>query len=506
MYLSKSRYTSGVQCPKMLWMKQHMPEVYDPSVENQEAFRNGSMVGDLAMGYYGPYAEVPFVEGQLQEMIDETRRLLAAGTPVICEASFSFDGNFCSADILRTEADGVHLVEVKSSTHLNPIYLHDMAYQTWVLTACGLKVKSVSLMHINSGYVRSGDLDLQQLFTVEDCTAEVMAMLPDVGARIANLKAVADADEEPDIPFGPQCKDPYPCGFAGWCWREVPHPGVFDLCGIRSDRAFKLMEQGIVCFEDVDAAKVRLTPRQAVQVRAELEDVCALAKPGELQRFLDTLRWPLYFLDFETWQPAVPPFDGVRPYQQIPTQYSLHVRQIPDGPLEHREFLAEAGTDPRRAVAEHLVADIPADACTLAFNKSFEQGRIAELAKAFPDLAEHLMGIRDNMVDLIDPFKSGACYFRAMGGSNSIKAVLPAMFPDDAELDYHALEGVHNGTEAMTAFADLANMAPEEAARTREQLLRYCELDTLAMVRVLEKLGEMVPEARVELARFPGGF
>ena len=491
MYLSKSRYTSGVQCPKMLWMKQHMPEQFDDSVLNEAVLTTGSAVGDLAMGYYGPFTEVPFAEGRLQDMIECTAQLLAAGTPVICEASFSYDGNFCSVDILRVEPDGVRITEVKSSTHLKPINLHDMAFQTWVLTSLGLRVKSVGLMHVNNAYVRAGELDLQQFFTVEDCTAQVMAMLPEVGPRVAMLKATADADAEPDIPIGPQCKNPYPCGYSGWCWRELPRPCVFDLCGIRTDRAFKLLGQGVVSFEDVKAAKVRLTPRQAAQVRAELEDLHALTRVAEVREFLDGLRYPLYFLDFETWQPAVPPFDGVRPYQQIPTQYSLHIRQAPGEPPDHREFLAEAGADPRRAVAEHLVADIPADACTLAYNKTFEQGRLTELAAAFPDLAEHLLAIRDGMVDLIDPFKSGACYVRTQGGSNSIKEVLPALFPDDASLDYHALEGVHNGSEASAAFADLADMPPEEAARTREQLLRYCELDTLAMVRVLDKLYEL---------------
>lgn len=178
----------------------------------------------------------------------------------------------------------------------------------------------------------------------------------------------------------------------------------------------------------------------------------------------------------------------MRPYQQIPTQYSLHILRRQEAELEHREYLAEAGTDPRRAVAEHLVADIPADACTLAYNMGFEKGRISELANAFPDLADHLLAINAGMHDLIVPFRKGSFYARAMGGSNSIKAVLPALFPEDPELDYHALDGVHNGSEAMDAFARMVDMSPEETALTREHLLRYCELDTLAMVRIWERL------------------
>ena len=178
MNLSKSRYTRGVQCPKMLWMEQHMPDEFDPSVMNEAVLKTGNEVGDLAMGYYGPFVEVPFDDTDYDGMIARTQELLDEGTPNIAEATFSYDGNLCMVDILRVEPDGVRIVEVKSSTHINEIYYHDMAFQTWVLSMLGLNVKSVSLMHLNGAYVRHGALDLQQLFTPEDCTSAVMAMPP----------------------------------------------------------------------------------------------------------------------------------------------------------------------------------------------------------------------------------------------------------------------------------------------------------------------------------------
>ena len=491
MNLSKSRYTRGVQCPKMLWMEQHMPEEFDPSVMNEAVLKTGNEVGDLAMGYYGPFVEVPFDHTDYDGMIARTQELLDEGTSNIAEATFSYDGNLCMVDILRVEPDGVRIVEVKSSTHINEIYYHDMAFQTWVLSMLGLNVKSVSLMHLNGAYVRHGALDLQQLFTPEDCTSAVMAMQGDIAREVALLKATAVQADEPAITIGEQCKKPYECGYRGWCWRHIPRPSVFDLNRITGKQAFALMDRGILTLGDATAAGAIKSPRQVAQVRCETEGLDEIIDRAAVARFLKTLSYPLYFLDFETYQPAIPPFDGVRPYQQIPTQYSLHVLRSPDAELEHYEFLAEAGSDPRRAVAEHLVSDIPSGACTLAYNMSFEKGRIKEMAGAFPDLAGHLMDIADNMADLLVPFAQGAYYQRAMGGSNSIKAVLPALFPDDPELDYHALDGVHNGSEAMNAFAELEHMAPAEAARTREQLLRYCELDTLAMVKIWERLREV---------------
>ncbi|MBR3325913.1 MAG: DUF2779 domain-containing protein [Atopobiaceae bacterium] len=492
MRLSKSSYTQGIQCPKMLWMDCHMSEMRDESVMNQDVLDTGNEVGDLAMGYFGDYVEVPYDPADFDGMIRRTEELIANGVPNVCEATFAYDGNLCMVDILRVEADGVHIVEVKSSTHINDIYFHDMAYQTWVLDKCGMAVKSISLMHLNSRYVRKGELDLHELFVVEDCTAQVAEMIADVERTALALKKVAAQDDEPKIAIGRQCKSPYECGYLAWCWRHLPNPNVFDLCRIRMDKALKLISQGVVSLKDATGKGMVTNQRQKAQVACEVQDVEFKIDAPKVKEFLDTLTFPLYFLDFETMQPAIPPFDGTWPYQQIPTQYSLHVLRAPNAELEHYEFLAEAKGDPRRSVAEHLVASIPLNACTLAYNMGFEKGRIRELADAFPDLAPHLLNIAENMHDLMVPFSKGWYYVRAMGGSNSIKAVLPALFPDDPELDYHALEGVHNGGEAMRAFEDLYGMDPGEAAIVREQLLRYCELDTLAMVRVWEKLREAI--------------
>ena len=200
--------------------------------------------------------------------------------------------------------------------------------------------------------------------------------------------------------------------------------------------------------------------------------------------FLDKCTYPLYFLDFETEQPVIPKYIGTKPYQQIPFQYSLHYIEEEDGELKHKEFLGNSVDDPRRALAEQLCEDIPLNACTMVYNKKFECGRLQEMAEVFPDLRSHLLNIKRNIIDLLDPFQKGGYYCKAMGGSFSIKSVLPALFPDDPELDYHNLEGVHNGGEAMSIYPLIKDMSPEEQATARHNLLKYCELDTYAMVKV----------------------
>ena len=220
------------------------------------------------------------------------------------------------------------------------------------------------------------------------------------------------------------------------------------------------------------------------------------AQPDDIDKdgirdFLDTLSFPIYFLDFETMQPVIPQFPGTKPYAQIPFQYSLHYIEYEGGPLLHKEFLAESGENPLRAIAERLCEDIPKNVCVTAYNKAFECARLKELAGYFPDLADHLLNIESNMKDLLVPFQSGYYYNKAMGGSFSIKSVLPALFPNDPALDYHNLDQIHNGGEAMTIFPQIQYMNNEDKATARHNLLKYCELDTFAMVKLWEKLKEV---------------
>ena len=235
-----------------------------------------------------------------------------------------------------------------------------------------------------------------------------------------------------------------------------------------------------------------LSDNNMLQVKMEHTNAPARIEKEKIKEFLGTIRYPLYHLDFETFQQAVPEYDGVIPYNMIPFQYSLHVQRSACAKPEHYEFLAIEGLDPRRALAEQLCKDIPADVCVLAYHSSTEIGIMKKLAVQLPDLSAHLLSICKNTLDLMVPFQKKYYYCKEMQGSYSIKYVLPALCPNDPELDYHALDGIHNGGEAMNAFAELPKHTPEEIDLIRKQLLAYCKLDTLAMVKVLEKLYEAV--------------
>ena len=489
LYLSKSKYCSAVQCPKMLWLKKNKPEEFDDSVMNEAILETGNEVGDLAMGLFGDFVEVPF--GDLGEMLRITKELITAGEKIIAEASFSYNGLFCSVDILKNQGGNqVEIYEVKSSTSVKDIYYDDAAYQCYVLTKLGYKVNRVCIVHIDNHYERFGELDIHKLFHTEDISSDVFALQPEVEQNLKNLEKYMQQKQEPCDGIGTHCFSPYECGFFGYCTRELPKPNIFDVAGARLSTKFKCYEKGLISFEDLNTCDA-LSAGQYKQIEHELYNYPPYIDQVAIRKFLETLSYPIYFLDFESFQPAVPLYDHSKPFEQIVFQYSLHYIEHEGGELKHAEHLAYPGVDPRRALAEQLCRDIPLDVCTTAYNMGFEKGRIKGLAELYPDLAEHLMNIHDNIQDLMIPFQKKYYYSKAMQGSYSIKYVLPALFPDDPFLDYHNLEGVHNGGEASATFKKMATMTPEELEEYRKYLLKYCGLDTFAMVKVWEKLNEV---------------
>ena len=499
--ISKSRYTTFCQCPKALWLRTYKPDAATPDPSLEARFEQGNEVGDLAMGLFGPFVEVTTKneDGSLDlaEMVKRTKQEMETGTEVICEASFTHEGNYCAVDILRKTADGWAIYEVKSSTYKGDeddtpdhllVYSRDIAYQRWVLEQCGVNVTGTYLVRLNKFYRRGRELDIQQLFHIKDMWELVENEYPKVAHNVGVAMKVLEG-EEPTEPVAIHCHKPYACAFFDYCVGDIVKPNVFDLYRLNFKRKCELFNQGKVSFEDLRYEK--LTPIQQLQIETQMNDT-QLVTPEEIREFLKRLTYPLYFLDFETMQDAVPQYEGTSPYQQITFQYSLHWIEEEGGELKHTEYLGDSVNDPRRALAEKLCHDIPMGVCTTAYNKGFECGRLNELAQAFPDLKEHLLDISNNIVDLIEPFRKKMVYLPEMNGSFSIKHVLPALYPDDPELDYSNLEGsVHNGGDAMTIYPQIAQMTPAEADSARKSLLKYCKLDTLAMVKVWEKLRRM---------------
>lgn len=485
MNFSKSKYVSFWQCPKIIWLDKYKPSekrIDDGAVKRMAT---GSMAGDLARSLFGKYSLVTETNENgkldLEKMINTTAASISDGIENICEAAFSYNGLYCAVDILHKENGGYAIYEVKSSTKLEFYHLVDVAYQKYVLEKCGVHVTGTYVVLINNEYERQGEIDVKQLFKINDVSDLIVEEYEVVERNIKRAEEILNSGKEPSIDIGSHCAKAHSCPYWDYCAKHLPTNNVFDLYG--RNKKWDLYKNGIISFEDVQKY-VPLNEIQARQVDFTLNDRGTYIDKVLINEFLSTLSYPLYFLDFETMQEAVPLFDGAKPYAQIPFQYSLHYIERENGELKHKEFLGVSGEDPRRKIAESLCENIPENVCVLAYNKGFECGRLKELAEQFPDLSKHLLNIKRNVKDLLVPFRKGGYYNKKMGGSFSIKSVLPAIFPDDPELNYHNLEEIHNGGEAMAVFPHIKDLPPEEQRKTRKNLLKYCELDTFAMVKV----------------------
>ena len=484
--ISKSKFVSYKTCPKSLWLLLNKKEEYIEDPSALKHIEEGKEVGALAKQYFkNTFDTTSYKEDSsldIEDMIGLTNRYLLENKEVIAEASFSQDGLFCSIDLLRKVNDGYEIYEVKATTKVEKEHLIDSAFQKHVLQKRGLNIVKTYILHLNKHYRRKGDLDLSQLFIAEqvDLAPLFLQTLRDINDDIESIKNLLNSKQEPSGILLSRCKK---CSFMKYCHKDIPSPSVLDVNGLHG---YDYLNKGIITYQDLIYKGVKLNKRQKTQIDVYLNNKAVVIDKNGVQAFLKNIKYPVYHLDFESYQTPIPPSDNAWPYEQIPTQYSLHV-EYEDGRLEHREFLGDS-IDPRREIAESLCKDIPADACVTAYNKVFECDRLNELAELFPDLREHLSSISNNVVDLIVPFRNGSYYHKDMGGSNSIKAVLPALYPNDPELDYHALPVVHNGGEAMDIYPKMLVASPEEKERIRNGLLQYCCLDTLAMVKVLRKI------------------
>ena len=353
-------------------------------------------------------------------------------------------------------------------------------------------VGRVNIIHINNQYERADTLDIASLFTITDVTHAVLEKQSDIPLHVERFREhLEDKENEPPVDIGKHCTEPYECDGFGYCWytqRQIPPYSVFNISRLRLDKKLALYRQGIIKLEHIpDLAPYSLA--QQIQIQAHLSQK-PIIDTDAIKAFLQTLRYPIYHLDFETFQQAIPRWRGIRPFMQIPFQYSIHV-DYGDGKVEHKEFLACEGEDPREALATRLAQDIPLDADILAYNMGFEKGVIKALAQTFPHLSKRLMALHENIKDLMHPFQNKHYYHPKMQGSYSIKSVLPALVPE-MQTAYKDLNLIHHGGEAMQAFGALSTMDELTKKAYRNALLAYCKLDTFAMVKVLEKLKDVV--------------
>ena len=483
--LSKSSFIRGVQCKKSLYLYKNFYKLRDTISASQQAlFSRGINVGKIAQDIFPGGVDVtPESVFKYSESVEKTRKLIEAGTTIIYEAAFVFNDVLAAVDMLVKREDKWFAYEVKSSTRLSDVYRLDASLQYYVIKNAGIELSDFFILHLNNQYVRQGKIEPEKLFTavslLSDCKKN-QAMIAD---KVRELKEISFLSAAPDIKIGKHCFEPYACDFIGQCWKNLPQNSVFELAGMSKEKQFELYDNGIVKINDVPA-DYSLEKNQRIQVDATNTGKELIDKT-EIAKFLSRINYPLYFFDIETFMPAVPMFNDTGPFQHIPFQYSLHYKNQKDEAFHHIEFLSEAGADPRKEFITHFLESTKDAACILVYNRTFESSVVARLGNDFPELKPEIEKRLAIMVDLMEPFQKRHYYHPLMKGSHSIKNVLPALFPDFNHKDL----AISEGTMAMAAFEQLQTETDIfKIAELRDNLLAYCKLDTLAMVKIFEFL------------------
>lgn len=483
--LSKSTFLRGLQCAKSLYLYKNFIQLRDaPSAEQKAIFNRGNNVGLLAQQLFpGGVDATPAKRSDSLAALKKTQDLIASGTSIIYEAAFQYDGVLAILDILVKENNAWYAYEVKSSVKISPTYVLDASLQYWVITQSGLVLDDISLITMNNQYTRQGALDLKKLYSITSVKKEAIQNHSLIEEKIALGKQTIANPRMPEVEIGEQCFTPYTCDYKGNCWKNVPPNSVFELAGVPKQELFKLYNQGVKTISDIPE-KNELDKNANIHLRALKKNEVHVNVPA-ITAFFGKLTYPLFFMDFETFMPAVPIYEGTKPYQHIPFQYSIHCKVTPDTAPEHLAFLAEQGSDPRKAFVEALLNDIGTAGSILVYDALMERNVLNGLKKEFPEHASAIDSILSRVVDLMQPFQERNYYHPAMKNSHSIKNLLPALVP---ELSYTNLS-IGSGSIAMTAFEHLQTETDIfKIIETREHLLEYCQMDTWAMVKVFEVL------------------
>ena len=476
--LTKSKYLAGLQCPRYLWALIHDKEkIPDPDVSAQFKFDEGTKVGELATKLFPEGIDVPFED--FKDNLEKSKELLKEKKPLF-EAGFMVNNCFSRADILVPVGDEWDIIEVKSGTKVKEVNIHDMSFQKYCYESAGLKIRKCFLMHLNNEYVRNGEIDLKKLFAKDDITSEVNDLLKDIKKKIDYLLEVINKDKYPEAVIGPRCKDPYECPLTE-CWDFLPENHVFHLYR-GGKKSLQLFEDGIHAIRDIPE-DFKLNDKQGIQKDCELKEKIHIHKES-IKHFLNTLQYPLYYLDFETFSTAVPMFDGLKPYSQVCFQFSLHVVEKEGDKPKHYEFLYSGNEDPREEFILALKKVLGDKGSVVVYNQSFEINRLKELGEQFPEHKDWVENTIGRIVDLLIPFRNFSYYNPIQKGSASIKKVLPALVGKD-------YSGMEIG-DGATASVEFYNMVYNGGKDVQKALLKYCELDTLAEVMIVEKLKEII--------------
>ena len=511
-FISKSKYLNGLQCHKLLWFQYNAKDQIPAfDAQTQAIFDQGHLVGELAKKLYSGGIEIAAAANNFGKILElskdatfsdedlrerhpersETRFLgrtkskgaLSQRKPLF-EAAFKSGNAYARADILNPVGkNDWEIIEVKSSTEVKEVNLHDLALQRYAYEGAGLSITKCFILHINNEYVRKGEVEPKKLFTKSDVTREVEALMKTVRPNLDTMVDVIRQKHKPDIEIGPHCSDPYGCPLQELCWKFLPEHNPLTLYYFKKEKAFELIHDGHLDIRKLPPS-VSLGDKQQIQIDALCSGKSHIDKKG-LRDFLEGLKYPLYYLDFETFGTAIPLFDDVKPYEQIPFQFSLHIVEADGRKPKHESFLADGASDPRPEILKRLKKLLGSEGSIVAYNAPFEKDKLSKASGIFKEYAKWYQSIEPRFVDLLSPFKSFYYYHPDQCGSASIKAVLPAL----TGKSYEGLEIAEGGTASLEYLrVTFGDVGEKERQKVRRELETYCALDTEGMVLIVDEM------------------
>jgi CRISPR/Cas system-associated exonuclease Cas4 (RecB family) len=477
MLLSKSKYMKGLQCDRLLWFdsRKKLPEY---SEADKMKFEEGHDFEEYAHKLFPK--GVNLTDKDFGNNLKKTKKAIE-NKQTCFEAGVAFNNYYSRSDILEYKNNAWNLYEIKSSNDKKPEHIEDLAFQKFILESIGLKIKNIYVITLNRDFVKKGKIDPKELTKIHDVTSEVNHITA-VEQRAKRFFNIILSEDIPEIDLSRSCNSPYECPLKDQCWSSLPENNVFLLTN--HHQYWKWFHAGIEDLKDVPMDELK--PKDEIITKATLKKKPYVNKE-EIKKFLDDLKYPLYHFDFETFQSGVPKFDNTKPWQQIPFQYSLHV-QDEDNNVIHYEFLSDSDKDPRKALLEQLQTEIGTEGDIIVFNQTFEIKRFEELARDFPEHKEWINKVISRIVDLASPFNRFLYYNPKQEGSKSLKKVLPAL----TDRSHNELEITNGGDASALFYYSHIKNEIKKTKELRENLLKYCELDTEAMILIVNKLKELV--------------
>ena len=471
--LTKTNYLQFLACPNEFWLAHHQPHPtqQEESLEYEHLRQQGYAVQKLVR-------EMSLFKGIDPELYQ-----------VEFERAFSTADLFAKSDVVITDkvTGELSIYEIKSSSRVKHEHIEDVAFQKTVAELNGFPVTGCFVITANGEYVRRGDIVPDELFTVHDVTAQVDIKAAETTIAIANAFKYLGSEPVPNLTE--YCDgNKVDCSYIKHHFPDLPEYSVFDIAYLKHDQRRQLLNNGVVCIKDVPD-DFALSAKQKIQVSAAKSGETIIDR-AEIACRIKSWQYPLHFLDYETFSYAIPHYDGIRPFQQMCFQYSLHTIAEPGGEIQHTYFLSEGDGDPPREMAAHLCASTKGTIGTvLVWYESFEKSRNTEMAAMYPEFAAFFEEINDKTCDLMKIFSDNLYIHPDFKGRTSIKKVLPVLCP---ELSYTDL-GIGDG---MTASINWFHMATKRHDDDRcrqifDDLCTYCHLDTMAMVEIFNCLRKL---------------